>query len=73
MSDPLLNQIVDQRKRLEDILKKEVDKLPLIEKFSGLAKEMGLDTGDLDKLLDMGKAVFKAAGIKVPKAEEKSS
>lgn len=70
MSDTLLNQIAEQRKKLTETLNKEVEKIPLIEKFSGVAKEMGIDTADLDKLLDMSKAVFKAAGVKVPKPTE---
>jgi len=73
MSDPLLNQIAEYRKKLTETLNKEAKKIPLIEKFQGVAKEMGIPTDDLDKLLDISKAVFKGAGIKIPKPTEKES
>lgn len=69
MSDILPNKIADKRRELEELLKEQAGRIPDIEAFSALAKRMGQDTKDLDELLTMAKAIFKTAGVKIPKPE----
>jgi hypothetical protein len=67
MSDLFANKVADKRKELQDLLEEQAKRIPDIEEFSAMAKKFGIDTTDVDELLKVAKAVFKASGVKIPK------
>jgi len=67
MSDLFKSRISDKRKEIEALLKDQAGRVADIEEFAKLAKKYDIDTTDLDQLLSMTKAIFKAANVDVKK------
>lgn len=70
MSDVFSDRLLDRRKQLEALIQEQADKIPDIEAFSALAKKYNVNTKELDELLTIAKAVFKAAKVKIPAPEK---
>lgn len=61
MSDVFLSRLKGEREKLTKMLAEQADNLQRVKDFSRLAKEYGVDTTDLDGLIELAEGKIGAA------------